>query len=161
MSELIIVCGLMGVGKTTFAKQYAEKFNYEYIDFDKEYHTQTQKFRKSSEKAKIQDVLNFIDKVAKQLNNNPDKNFVIDNWFKWYLDWWKRMDNSLEILQKFLLFHKIKVLHLTIPFKEAYKNYVKKHNEDKTLGGINPEYKDTMELRHKNLNERILRWAIQ
>ena len=43
MSKLIIVVGLMGYGKTTFAKEFAEKFNYEYIDFDFKYHTKIQK----------------------------------------------------------------------------------------------------------------------
>jgi adenylate kinase family enzyme len=31
----IFVTGLSGSGKTTFAKEYAKKFNYRYIDFDK------------------------------------------------------------------------------------------------------------------------------
>lgn len=153
MVELIIVCGLMGAGKTTFAKEYAEKFNYEYIDFDKEYHVKIQ------EEQDIYKAYEFIDRLATRLNNCENGNFICDSWFCWIKDWWKNSDDiTLSELQKRLKHHEIRVIHLTIPCKEAYKRYLEKHKEDNT---IQVDYEMTIHLREVNINNKILQWAIQ
>jgi len=158
MPELIIVCGLMGVGKTTFVKEYAKKFGYEYIDFDFEYHTRIQEYKINP----IEDIPKFLKRINILLNHsdNKDKNFIIDNWFKWHKDWWKdKEDNTLQELKKLLLFHEIRIIYIFNLFEETFKRYVEKHKRTGTM--IQENYKETVEERQENLFKKISKWAIQ
>ncbi len=166
MSKLIIVCGIMGVGKTTFAKEYAKKIGYEFIDFDLEWHTKIQEFDESGFSNRDvrltidTDKEKFLFTIANLLNNNSSKNYTIDGWFKWLGDWWmEEEDNSLQELKKLLKFHDIEVFHISIPIKESYKRYIEKHREAGT--GTIEDYKETMEQRYKNLNRKIFKWVTQ
>ena len=78
MPEIIIVCGLMGCGKTTFAKEYAKLHKYEYVDFDNEYHEKIQAKHYPDAVRPDVDTPKFIETIIKMLNENPDKNFIID-----------------------------------------------------------------------------------
>ena len=161
MNELIIVVGLMGCGKTTFAKKYAEKFDYEYIDFDLEYHTKIQKEHRIN---LPKDIIKLFENLRTLLNKNPSKNFIIDGWFKWYPNWWQdEEDNTLKKLKENLKFHDIKIIYLCLPFKEIYRRYVEKHKKD--IGGelerVHKYYKNTMEERQTNLNKKIFEWVTQ
>jgi len=170
MSELIIVAGLMGCGKTTFAKEYAKKFDYEYINFDLEYHTKIQKsnivnFPKDVIVVNLpEDIIKLFENLRTLLNKNPSENFIMDGWFKWHQNWWQdEEDNTLKKLQEILKFHNIKIIHIFLPFKEVYKRYVEKHKKDTSgeLERVKEHYKNTMEERQKNLNTKILKWATQ
>ena len=153
MSEILILCGLMGCGKTTFVKELNEKLDYGYIDFDLEYHKEIQKEHLINP---IEDIPMFLGKIIKLLNDNPDKNFTCDNWFKWHKDWWKdKTDNTLNVLKEKLKYHEIRLIMLEINFKEAYKRYIEKHKKEGTL--IQENYIETVEERQKNLNEKILK----
>ena len=156
--ELIICCGLMGCGKTTFAKEVT-KLNYEYIDFDHEYHFKIQR-EHSPEDFPHGDIKEIIKRISNRLNANPNKNFIIDNWFKWHKNWWKdEEDNSLQQLKEQLKFHNIKIIHISIPFKKAYEGYMKKNKPEDLIRLEN--YKDTMKERYKNLNRKIYKWVTQ
>jgi len=165
MSKLIIVVGLMGCGKTTFAKEYAKKFNYEFIDFDLEWHTKIQDFKDGFSNRNVRltidtDKEKFLSKIANLLNNNSSKNYIIDGWFKWLFDWWmEEEDNSLQELKKLLKFHDIEIMHLSIPIKKSYKRYVEKHKKEErpTIA----DYENTMKKRYKNLDRKIFKWVIQ
>ena len=147
----------MGCGKTTFAKEYAKKSDYVYIDFDLEYH---KKIQKESIINPLEDIPKLLRKVSNLLNKNPSKNFIVDNWFRWHKDWWKdNTDNTPQELKKILKFHEIRIINLFIPFTIAYKRYIKKHKEAGTM--IQKGYKKTMEERQKNLLDKISKWAIQ
>jgi len=157
MSKLIICCGVMGCGKTTFAKKYAIKFGYEYIDFDKEYH---KKIQKEHIITPIEDVPKILERLSNHLNKNADKVFICDNWFKWHKDWWQdEEDNTLQELQQKLKFHNIEVFNISIPFAKAYERYIGKNKEKYLIRQEN--YKQTMKERQKNLNSKIFKWAIQ
>lgn len=161
MVKVIFVCGLMGSGKTTFAKQQAEKFGYEYVNFDEEYHTNIQnKLEDWSDKNTFLFLLN----IATLLNDNPSKDFIIDNWFKWDIDWWKdEKDTTLQILKMFLEYHEIQVIYLFSSFGEIYKRYIAKHEKDASgqLGGAQAGYRSSMGERQENLLRKILQWATQ
>ncbi|MHA1852565.1 MAG: AAA family ATPase [Candidatus Heimdallarchaeaceae archaeon] len=158
MPELIIVCGLMGSGKTTFAKEYAKKFNYEYIDFDKEYHLKIQKEHSPYNPYIVeQQIGQFIETITNLLNSNPSKNYILDGFFKWHKDWWEEEDyNTLSTLNKFLKYHSIRIIYIFVPFKETYARYLKMH-------GNNVEYKATMKERQRSLLKRIAesKWVTQ
>ena len=160
MSKIIILVGLMGCGKTTFAEEYAEKFNYNYIDFDLEYHKKIQKYDEegySDHQLTKSDISEFLSNISELINNNPSKNYIIDGWFKWHINWWKyEEDDSLQALKKVLKFHDIEILHIFLPFKEVYRRYVEKHKKE-----VQEYYKDTMKERQKNLNRKIFKWATQ
>ena len=153
MSEIVILVGLMGSGKTTLAKE----FNYEYINFDFHYHKMIQKEHIINPPKDIPEFLNYISDIV---NESPDENFVVDNWFKWNKDWWKvEEDNTLQQLKKLLKHHEIKIIYLFTPFKLCYERYIKKHKEAGTM--IQENYKETMEERQKNLLDKISKWGIQ
>ena len=159
MSKLIIVCGIMGCGKTTFAKEFAEKFDYEYIDFDLEYHTKIQK--ELLIKMNLpQDIAKLLENLSNLLNNNPYKNFICDNWFKFHKDWWKdEEDDSLQQLKEKLKFHDIKLFYISVPFEKAYEGYIKKGKIPYLIQFEN--YKNTMKERQKNLLKKISKWETQ
>ena len=153
MSELIIVVGVMGAGKTTFAKEYAEKHNYEYIDFDNQYHTNIQN------EQDIYKAYDFIGWLAYLLNNREGVNFICDSWFGWIKDWWKNSDDiTLSELQKRLKHHEIRVIHIIIPHREAYKRYIDKHGEDKAA---QEDFEWSIGFRETDINNKILQWATQ
>ncbi len=157
MAKLIILVGLMGCGKTTFAKELSKNNNYEYIDFDEEYHKKIQREHIINPS---EDVPEFLKIISANLNNNHSKNFICDNWFKWHKDWWKdEEDNILKELQQMLKFHDIEINHISIPFVKAYERYIKKDKEKYLIKQEN--YKLTMRERQKNLNGKIFKWATQ
>ena len=157
MAKIIICCGIMGCGKTTFAKEYASKEDYEYFNFDEEYH---KKIQKESIINPLEDIPKFLKRVSDNLNNNGDKNFICDNWFKWHKDWWKdEEDNTLQELQQMLKFHYIGIFNMSVPFKKAYERYMKKNKEKYLIKQEN--YEPTMKERQKNLNWKIFKWATQ
>ena len=158
MHEIIIVCGLMGCGKTTFAKEYAKKFNYEYIDFDLEYH---KKIQKESIINPLEDIESILKYISDLLNNNKDKNFICDNWFKWSRDWYTRfsVDTTIWHLQKLLKHHKINIIYLFTPFKLCYERYKSKNKENYLIELDN--FKETMRKRQEYLLEKISKWVIQ
>jgi len=158
MAELIICCGLMGCGKTTFAKEI-EKLNYEYINFDHEYHFKIQG-EHSPEDFPYGDIKKLLERISNLLNKNPDKNFVCDNWFKFHKNWWKdKEDESVQQLKEKLKFHDIKIFNIIVPFKKAHEGYMEKNKPEDLIQLEN--YKDTMKERYKNLNRKIYKWAIQ
>lgn len=153
MPELIIVCGLMGCGKTTLSKSMARRMGYVYIDFDDEYHFKIQK-EKSIDILIQSQRENLLKKIADDLNRNPKKNYVLDGFFKWKTYWWedKGYDNSLERLQKMLRHHEMTILHMFVPFSVTYKRYIVKHRKD-----FKPkyDYRGTMRERQEALIRRI------
>ena len=156
MSEIIILVGLMGAGKTTFAKEFVKNNNYEYIDFDFQYHKMIQKEHIINPKKDIPELLTYLSIL---LNHNQDKNFICDNWFKWSRDWWNdKEDNTLNKLRE-LIFHEINIIYLFTPLNICYKRYKEKNKEEYLIELDN--FKETMELRQKNLLEKISKWAIQ
>ncbi len=162
MSEIIILCGLMGCGKTTFAKEFAKNHNYEYLDFDFEYH---HKIQKECIIDPIEDIPKLLKYISNLLNKNKDEDFIFDNWFKWHKDWWKdKEDNILQQLKEKLKFHEIKIIYLFTPFKLCYERYFKKHKEvgtDTIEKGFQLNYKVTMEERQRNLLLKISKWVTQ
>lgn len=87
MTNLKILIGDGRSGKTTYA-QKVEKEGYEFIDIDKYYH-----YRGEEEYFK------FLDFLANKLNNNPNKNFVLDGYINF--------DKNFDYLRKKLKYHKI------------------------------------------------------
>jgi len=157
MSEIIILVGLMGCGKTTLAKKMSEKLYYEFIDFDHEYHFKIQQ-EHSPEDFPKGDIKNLLEILSSRLNKNPYKNFIIDNWFKFHKNWWKdEVDNTLKELQNKLKFHNIKVINMSIPLSKASEGYDKKDKPEDLI--LLENYKSTMKERYKNLNRKIYRWV--
>lgn len=161
MVKVIFICGLMGCGKTTFAKQLSEELGYEYVNFDEEYHTNIQnKLGDWSNK----NTLLFLQNIAALLNNSPSKNFIIDNWFKWHVNWWRdEKDTSLQIMKTFLKHHEIQVICMVSSYKETYRRYIAKHERDvkRLLGGAQPGYRSSMRERQENLMRKVSQWATQ
>ena len=146
MAELIIVCGLMGSGKTTFAKEFMRLKGFEYVDFDQEFH---KKFGGKGEE--------FLNMVVKILNKSKDQGFVIDNWFKWNRYWYKfDEDNTIEFIRK-KTGREISFIYLFVPFKKSYRQYIEKHEREDTMSDVLQEFKKTMKKRQQNLLEKIER----
>lgn len=161
MARVVFVCGLMGCGKTTFARQQAKQPNYIHINFDEEYHT---KIQEACNDWSNRNTLFFVQKLASVLNTNPSKNYVVDNWFKWHVNWWRDTeDHTLQTLETLLKYHEIQVIYMFSSFEETYKRYIAKHEKDTSgrLGGIQAGYKDSMEDRQANLLQKVSQWAIQ
>lgn len=91
MSEIIILVGEGRAGKTTYAKNYAAENGYEYLTIDGHY-----------DYSGKENYFNFLNGVALELNNNPEKNFILDG----YLDF----DPHFEYLELGLSIHKIKAV---------------------------------------------------
>jgi len=161
MPELLIVCGLMGCGKTTLSRSMAKSMGYGYIDFDREYHYKIQNEKSINILIKEQKD-EMLAMLAKKLNKNPEKCYILDGFFKWHPDWWKdaEYDSSLDILQKMLNHHEITILYIFVPFSMTHNRYIWKHRKD-----FKPkyDYKNTMMERQKALIRRIVgsKWATQ
>ena len=107
-----------------------------------------------------EDIKKLLRRISNLLNNNQDKNFICDNWFKWHKDWWKdEQDNSLQQLKEKLKFHEIKLFYISVPFEKAYEGYMKKGKIPYLIQFEN--YKNTMKERQKNLLKKISKWEIQ
>ncbi len=86
--EISILFGSGHSGKTTYANKI-KKEGYEYLSIDKHYHY-------NGEKAYFE----FLDLVVDNLNNNPNRNFVLDGYMYF--------DKSFDYLKERLKHHKIK-----------------------------------------------------
>ena len=145
MAELIIVCGLMGSGKTTFAKEYATLKGFQYFDFDEEFH------KKLGGKGE-----EFLNMLVRKLNKSKQV-VVIDNWFKWNRFWYKfDEDNTIEFVRK-KTGREISFIYLFVPFKRAYRQYIEKHEREDTMSDVLQEFKETMKKRQQNLLMKIER----
>lgn len=139
MSKFIIIIGIMGCGKTTFAKKYAKDNNYEYINFDELYHEQ---FKHNQKKL-------FV--YLKSLDKN--KIYVIDNWFKWELKWYENnKDNTIKELE-FLTNRKVKLILLHSDYETIKKQYAIKQDRDTGMNEI--KYHETMKQRLFNILDKI------
>lgn len=149
MAKFIIVCGLMGCGKTEFAKNFGDRFGYQYIDFDWEFHDKIQ-----TEKRVIDERITvpwFLERIAKILRDNPNMNFITDNWFGWSKDWFKKEnDDTLERLKE-ITNREIEIIYLFVPFDEVKRRYMKGHGDKKDWDEYFPE----MEERQENLLKKI------
>ncbi len=143
MAELVVVCGLMGSGKTTFAKEYACLKGYGYVDFDEEYHKKSKNNKKQ-----------FLNAFIKKLNER-DAGFVVDNWFKWNRFWYKfDEDNTIEFIRR-ETGRKISFIYLFVPFDRVLKQYLGKHKRNNTMDDVLPEFEGTMGQRQENLLKKI------
>jgi len=88
MKEIIIVIGSSRAGKTSYSEKL-EKEGYEYIGIDEHYHY-----------GEKEEYLKFVNFISDKLNDNKDKNFVLDG----YLD----LDIHFNYLRNKLKHHKIK-----------------------------------------------------
>lgn len=155
MSELIILCGLMGCGKSTFAIDYAKKFSYGYIDFDEEYHEKIGAKHYPFSIRPEEDVPKLIENISGMLNKNKDKNFIIDNWFKWSKFWYKiPVDRTLRDLRN-KINHEIRIIYIFVHFKTVFKRYVEKHKKAGTEKDIINDYCVTMSERQDNMIKKI------
>jgi len=155
MSELIIVCGLMGCGKSTFAKEYSKKHKYEYIDFDGEYHENIGAKHYPYDVKPEEDIPKFIVSISKMLNNNPNNNFIIDNWFKWKKFWFKDIvDRTIQELRNKIK-HEIKIIYMFVPIKIVLNRYLEKHKKAGTERDIINNYATTMKERQENMLKKI------
>lgn len=143
--NLVIVCGLMGAGKTTFARNYAWLTGkFDYIDFDREFHV----VFKGNKEA-------FLDYLVKKLNKFENRDFIVDGWFKWNRNWYKfEEDKTIDFIRKQTK-RCIIFIYLFVPFDTCYKQYLTKHILGNTQADILPEFKDTMEQRQENLLKKI------
>ncbi len=91
MSELIILLGVRRAGKTNYAQKIEKDKEYEFIDFDQGYNSTGE-----------EDFFKFIDSLADKLNQDKDKNFIMDGYT--YFD----KDINFKYLKKKLKFHEIR-----------------------------------------------------
>jgi len=87
MTNLKILIGEGRAGKTTYAQKIVKE-GYEFIDIDKHYHYGGEK-----------EYFKFLDFLADKLNNNPNKNFVLDGYINF--------DKHFDYLRNKLKHHKI------------------------------------------------------
>ena len=87
MTNLKILIGDGRSGKTTYAQKIVKE-GYEFIDIDKHYHYSGKK-----------EYFKFIDFLADKLNNNLNKNFVLDGYINF--------DKNFDYLRNKLKHHKI------------------------------------------------------
>jgi len=88
-SELIILIGSGRAGKTTYAKKVAEEMGHEWISIDDIYHYKGKK-----------QYMEALDYVAKRLNGEPDKSFILDGYI--------HFDSHFRYLKPMLEHHRIK-----------------------------------------------------
>ena len=91
MKEIIILVGCGRAGKTTYARKIAKEKGYEYLTIDGNYHYTGE-----------EEYFSFVDFISYTLNENPDKNFILDG----YLD----IDAHFKYLKSNLTSHKIKAI---------------------------------------------------
>jgi len=95
MPEIIILLGTGRSGKTTYAHKIEKEKGYEYISFDKNYHYTGEK--------EFFIFLDFLaDGIGSGLNDNKDKNFIMDG-YQYF-----NGDNNFKYLKSKLKFHKIR-----------------------------------------------------
>ena len=144
MRQIVIVCGMMGVGKTHFAKTYSKLFNAKYVNFDHTYHQLIQK----SNNNKYKEYLNFL---KKNLDNKS--NYIIDGWFSWEREWYKHeFDTSFEELKSLFPKSKVDIVLLEESKELTIRRYYSKQSQD-----TQPDYEFTYDVRFENLLKKYNR----
>ncbi len=139
--EIIILFGSGRVGKTTYANQIKKEKGYEYIEFDQFYHYGGK-----------QEYFKFLDNLSIKLNDNPDKNYVLDGYIYF--------DKDFIYLRNKLKYHKVKPIMVfakpeviltrainmnTTMTKESiietYKNIINNWDIDESIDNTNNDFK--------------------
>jgi len=131
MSQIIILCGNMSAGKTTLARFLSHNTYFKYRDFDTYVHRERW-FGMTPSK--------IVQEFSKSLD--PDKNYIVDNWFKWSLGWEQNIndDYTLDLLDD-LVSHDITVMLMGVR-----SSTVKERHEKRPPNGIdNDWYYDNIE----------------
>jgi len=134
----------MSVGKTTLAKVLSEFSNYEYIDFDQLVYGDRV----------LSDKTEDIQEFSKTLD--PDKNYVIDNWFKWDKGWYSNInkDTTLQSLDSFIPHD------LTLALVGASSpTLVKRHNKRSWNGILNSFFYQNISHFQSLIYEAFLRFT--
>jgi adenylate kinase family enzyme len=130
MSEIIIVCGNMSVGKTTLCQKMSEAMDFHYVYFDSIMH---KGYKTSKQKA----VSNFASSL------DCEQNYIIDGWFSWHKYWFKDSDDdSLSLLDE-LVPHQITLMIMGI----QNNILVDRHKKREYNGINNREYFNELEKR--------------
>ncbi len=104
--ELLVLVGLPGSGKTELARALWPK--YEYIDSDYRLHHRARGERGA-----------FRSWLLNHLDEHPDTDFVIDDWFRQCPRWYDQAtDDSLLVLATGIP-HTVRVLFLAYPHEQA------------------------------------------
>ena len=98
MSELIVLIGSGGSGKTFLAQKISKEQGYTYLDHDRNYIY----LPKEGKDAKLSALQNFLNWLAKIVNSSPERNFVLDGYILFY-------DHFLKKLKPLIKHHEIKV----------------------------------------------------
>ena len=124
MSQVIILCGIMSAGKTTFAKFLSDSTDYEYRDLDTYVHCE----RCGMAASKI------VEEFSTTLD--PNTNYVVDNWFKWGLGWEQNVDDdhTLDLLGD-LISHDITVMLVGVR-----GSTVKERHEKRPPNGVDNDW---------------------
>lgn len=102
-----IVFGIMGAGKSTYAKKYAEENKYEYVNFDITFF-----------KMFGGNVSSFCEYIVTKIKDS--KNFIIDGWFAWDED----KEKSYEIIKNTEI--KVEWIYVFSELKTMYDRYMNK-----------------------------------
>ncbi len=122
MSEIIILLGVRRAGKTKYAYKIEKDKEYEFIDFDQEYNSTGE-----------EDFFKFIDLLADKLNQNKDKNFVMDGYT--FFD----KDINFKYLKKKLKFHKIRPIvifeNYEVIMSRGKGGAIRRHTKEEIING--------------------------
>ena len=108
MADVLILCGQVWSGKTTYAKHLCKTEDYVYFDFDNVLHWEIQQLMRKEKKSLTiqQDVTIFLEKLNDFLGTN--RKVVIDGWFSWAGEWEKAAYDNYSIWERFLALPNVK-----------------------------------------------------
>jgi hypothetical protein len=142
MSEIIIVCGNMSSGKTTFCKRISESIGFEFISFDDRF---MEEGYAATDRRKV------IKKIALSLDHERD--YIIDGWFTWHENWFKDSnDDSLNLLD-LLVPHTITIMLMGV----KRDLLIDRHNQ-RPFNGING-YFETLRERQDQLYKNFRKFT--